>query len=83
MASILTYTIANIINEAAENDRVRNPVTDFSKKGLAVLSCEPTPKNRNGIMLQLDAVCIGYIILAAEYPENIRFDWNRHENRLS
>ena len=80
MVSILTYTIAQIINECADNDRVKNAVTDFSQKGLAVLSCVPTPKNRNGVMLQMDAVCVGFLILASEYPENIEFAWNRHEN---
>ncbi len=80
MVSILTDSAARIVAECAYNDRVKNPVIDFSEDGKAVISCVPTPKNRNGLMLQLDALCVGFLTLAAEFPDNITFTWNRHEN---
>ena len=71
-ASILAYTLAANVSNMADNGQVRNPVTALFD-GTAEVSCTPRHNLKNSITLIFDSICVGFELLAQQYPENISY----------
>lgn len=70
-ASILAYTLAASVTNAA---RTSNTTTVIRlEKGDAEVRCNPNSAFPGVIMLIFDTVCVGFELLARNYPENISY----------
>lgn len=70
-ASILAYTLATSVTNAAQA-----PGTTSSIKletGDAEVVCNPDPKIAGAVMLMYDTVCVGFELLAQNYPDNVSY----------
>lgn len=72
-ASALAYTIGGNVINMANACQVREPVTLYSI-GHAEVSCNPVRKYTSTVTLVFDSVCVGFEMLAANYPEYISYE---------
>ena len=72
-ASILAYTLAANMQNLEANGRVSNTVLNL-EPGNAEIACKASSKYKAVVDLIFTSVCSGFEILAADYPENIRFE---------
>lgn len=72
-ASILAYTLAANVQGMEAAGRVRE-VTLELEPGHAEISCRPVHKYQAVVELIFGSVCAGFEILAADRPDNIRYD---------
>lgn len=72
-ASALAYTIGGNVANLANACKVREPITLYSS-GHAEISCNPVSKYNSTVTLVFDSVCVGFEMLAANYPEYISYE---------
>ena len=71
-ASALAYTLAANVANMADNRQVRTPIMDM-QTGKAEISCNPASRYKATVTLVFDSVCVGFEILAANYPKYIKY----------
>lgn len=72
-ASTLAYTLAANVANMADNGQVREPILK-TREGDAEISCNPRHNLKNSVTLVFDSVCIGFELLANQYPEYISYE---------
>ena len=72
-ASILAYTLAANVANMADNGQVRQPVIK-TDNGDAEISCNPRHNLKASVTLVFDTVCVGFELLAHDYPEYIKYE---------
>ena len=72
-ASMLAYTLAANVANMADNGQVRQPIIK-TNEGDAEISCNPRHNLKNSVMLVFDSVCVGYELLARDYPEYVKYE---------
>lgn len=72
-ASILAYTLAANVMNLADNSHVRIESMELSS-GRAEISCKP--RSGVGAMVRkiFESVCVGFELLAKDYPDYIRYE---------
>ena len=71
-ASVLAYTLAGNVANMKDHGQVRAPVLDLVS-GKAEVSCNPVNRYKATVMLVFDAVCVGFELLASNYPDYIKY----------
>ena len=72
-ASMLAYTLAANVANMADNGQVREPIMEM-KEGNTVVSCKPRINLKASVTLVFDSICVGFDLLAHEYPEYISYE---------
>ena len=72
-ASMLAYTLAANVANMADNGQVREPIMEM-KEGNTVVSCKPRHNLKDTVTLVFDSICVGFDLLAYEYPEYISYE---------
>lgn len=72
-ASMLAYTLAANVANMADNGQVRNPVIK-NNEGDAEISCTPRHNLKASVTLVFDSVCVGFELLAHDYPEFVNYE---------
>lgn len=72
-ASMLAYTLAANVANMADHGQVRAPVMDLNP-GNAEVNCNPISRYKATVTLVFDAICVGFELLAHDYPENISYE---------
>lgn len=71
--SILAHTIASNMLSWRDAGHIRDHGISIGH-GFAQLTCVPATRYEPQIRLVLDALCSGFELLAADYPEYIRYE---------
>ena len=71
--SVLAYTLAANVANMEQYGQVRNMLTDL-KKGDAEICCKPNSRFESVITMIFDSICVGFELLANDYPENIKYE---------
>lgn len=72
-ASMLAYTLAANVANMADCGQVREPVMDL-EEGNTVISCNPRHNLKASVTLVFDSVCVGFELLANDYPQYISYE---------
>ena len=72
-ASMLAYTLAANVANMADHGQVRQPIIE-NTPGKAEISCNPVSRYKSTVTLVFDSVCVGFELLAHDYPENISYE---------
>ena len=72
-ASMLAYTLAANVANMADNGQVREPIMEM-EEGNTVVSCKPRSNLKASVTLVFDSICVGFDLLAHEYPEYISYE---------
>jgi uncharacterized protein YsxB (DUF464 family) len=72
-ASILAYTLAANVANMADNGQVRQPIIK-NNEGDTEISCNPRSSLKNSVTLVFDSICVGFEMLAHDYPEYISYE---------
>ena len=72
-ASMLAYTLAANVANMADNGQVRQPIIENSA-GNTEISCNPRHNLKNTVTLVFDSICVGFELLAHDYPEYITYE---------
>ena len=72
-ASMLAYTLAANVANMADHGQVRNPVIK-NNEGDAEISCNPRHNLKASVTLVFDSVCVGFELLAHDYPEFVKYE---------
>lgn len=72
-ASMLAYTLAANVASMADNGQVRQPIIK-NNEGDTEISCNPRHNLKNTVTLVFDSICLGFELLAHDYPENITYE---------
>ena len=72
-ASMLAYTLAANVANMADNGQVRQPIIK-TEEGNTEISCSPRHNLKASVTLVFDSVCVGFDLLAHEYPEYISYE---------
>ena len=72
-ASTLVYTLAANVGNLESAGRVRSPVVNLAP-GRAEVSCRPKGKYEAVVRCILNAVCVGFELMADQYPEYIAYE---------
>ena len=72
-ASMLAYTLAANVANMADNGQVREPIIK-NNDGDTEISCNPRHNLRASVTLVFDSVCVGFELLAHDYPEYIKYE---------
>ena len=72
-ASMLAYTLAANVANMADNGQVRQPIIK-TNEGDTEISCNPRHNLKASVTLVFDSVCVGYELLAHDYPEYIKYE---------
>ena len=72
-ASTLAYTLAANVASMADNGQVRQPIIK-NNEGDTEISCNPRHNLKNTVTLVFDSICIGFELLAHDYPEYISYE---------
>lgn len=72
-ASALAYTMAGNVANMAEHGQVRAPIIVMDA-GKAEVSCNPSSRFKATVTLIFDTVCVGFDMLAQQYPEYIDYE---------
>ena len=72
-ASVLAYTLAANVANMADNGQVREPIMEM-EEGNTVVSCKPRSNLKASVTLVFDSICVGFDLLAHEYPEYISYE---------
>ena len=72
-ASMLAYTLAANVANMADNGQVRQPIIK-NNEGDAEISCNPRHNLKNSVTLVFDSICVGFELLAHNYPEYITYE---------
>ena len=71
--STLAYTLGANVENMQAMDQVREAVVKL-ESGKAEISCKPRNKYTNLSKRIIDAVCVGFELLAAFYPQYISYE---------
>ncbi len=71
-ASILAYTWARYVTEAANNEDLKSPPTIRLDSGDTLISCEPCDHNYLMMLEVFSAIEKGYALLAQNYPQYVK-----------
>ena len=71
-ASIMAYTLAANVANMADNGQVREPVMKMNE-GDTEISCNPRHNLKASVTLVFDSVCVGFELLAHDYPQYISY----------
>lgn len=72
-ASMLAYTLAANVANMADIGQVRQPIIE-NNEGNTEISCTPRHNLKNTVALIFDTVCVGFELLAHDYPEYIKYE---------
>lgn len=72
-ASMLAYTLAANVANMADNGQVRKPIIENSE-GNTEISCNPRHNLKKIVTLVFDSICVGFELLAHDYPEYITYE---------
>ena len=72
-ASILAYTLAANVANMADSGQVRQPVIE-NREGNTEISCVPRHNLKASVTLVFDSVCVGFELLAHDYPQYISYE---------
>ena len=72
-ASMLAYTLAANVANMADNGQIRQPVIK-NNDGDTEISCNPRHNLKNSVTLVFDSICVGFELLAHDYPEYITYE---------
>lgn len=72
-ASILAYTLAANVANMADNRQVRQPIIK-TDEGDTEISCNPRHNLKASVTLVFDSVCVGFEMLAHDYPQYISYE---------
>ena len=72
-ASMLAYTLAANVANMADAGQVRQPIIK-NNEGDTEISCNPRHNLKNTVTLVFDSICIGFELLAHDYPEYISYE---------
>lgn len=72
-ASTLAVTLAANVRFMTEMGYARDPVIEL-EKGEALVQCTPVRKYSKSVAQVFASVCVGFDMLAAQYPEYIRYE---------
>ena len=72
-ASMLAYTLAANVANMADHGQVREPVIQ-NNPGDTEISCKPKHNLKATVTLVFDSVCVGYELLAHDYPEFVSYE---------
>ena len=71
-ASMLAYTLAANVANMADNGQVRQPIIR-NNEGDTEISCNPRHNLKASVTLVFDSVCVGFELLAHDYPEYVSY----------
>ena len=72
-ASMLAYTLAANVANMADNGQVRQPIIK-NNDGDSEISCNPRHNLKASVTLVFDSVCVGFELLAHDYPEFVTYE---------
>ena len=72
-ASILAYTLAANVANMADAGQVRQPIIENSE-GNTEISCNPRHNLKSTVTLIFDSICVGFELLAHDYPEYVTYE---------
>lgn len=72
-ASALAYTLAANVANMADSKQVRIETLEMAP-GKAEISCKPVNRLKDTVALVYQAVCVGFEILAHDYPQYISYE---------
>ena len=72
-ASMLPYTLAANVANMADARQVRQPIIK-NNEGDTEISCSPRHNLKNTVTLVFDSICVGFELLAHDYPEYISYE---------
>ena len=72
-ASILAYTLAANVANMADNGQVRQPIIK-NNPGDTEISCNPRHNLKASVTLVFDSVCVGFDLLAHDYPDFVSYE---------
>lgn len=72
-ASMLAYTLAANVANMADNGQVREPVMKMNE-GDTEIRCNPRHNLKASVTLVFDSVCVGFELLAHDYPQYISYE---------
>ena len=72
-ASMLAYTLAANVANMADAGHVRQPIIK-NNEGDTEISCSPKHNLKNTVTLVFDSICVGFELLAHDYPEYISYE---------
>lgn len=81
--SVLACTLAANVGRMVREGAAEQPVTRLVP-GQAEIGCRPKETQKENVERVFDAVCAGFSLLAAQYPEYVEFrmEGNDHEREL-
>lgn len=68
-ASILTYTLAQIVQTLNDAKKLKKKPTIRLDEGDAVITCKPTKDKFNEVLYAFRVIQIGFALLASSYPD--------------
>ena len=71
--STLAYTLAANVGNLRDRGMVRRP-TVVLESGKAEIEAKPNPRHKATAELIFQTVCVGFEVLAAEYPDYITYE---------
>ena len=71
--SALTYTLAANVANMADSRQVRINSLELSP-GKAEIDCKPVSRLKDTVSMVFQAVCVGFEILAHDYPQYISYE---------
>lgn len=73
-ASILVYTLAASVDRLSHmsGQLMKEPKMEI-KEGYTLIVCRPARENRAIVSLIYDSICVGFEILAEQYPKNVSY----------
>ena len=71
--SAITLTLAGNVAYMGSRDAVRNVITEL-KEGNAEIQCTANRRYKDSVEQIFRAICVGFELLAAKYPENIIYN---------
>ena len=72
-ASMLAYTLAANVANMADAGQVRQPIIK-NNAGDTEISCNPRHNLKATVTLVFDSVCVGFELLAHDYPEYVSYE---------
>mgnify|MGYP003291862747 CR=1 FL=1 len=72
-ASMLAYTLAANVANMANNRQVREPIVRMDE-GDTEISCNPRHNLKSSVTLVFDSVCVGFELLARDYPDFVKYE---------
>lgn len=77
-ASTMTYTLAANVRRMQKRGWLKKAKIRLSP-GDAEIACTPHASVREAVSSRVDAVCLGFAMLAREYPDFVRFQMQKEE----